>query len=393
MPKIADVLERESRSVDLEQGDFERLLDRRERKQRNRRIRAGVVGVIVALATAAALARSLTSDPIPANRPEPRPAPVPAGTLAYRLNGDVYTAEPDGSDAIKIADGLSDEDCASTEGLTYGGEGSMWSPDGRYLAYRRSHCSGKAPGTTDEDRGDVVISDAAGNVLAAFPADGWDIGWSPDSSRVAVWDTLFEKVGVYGVDGARQAQLTMPSWWSPSGDHDPAWLPGGTSLMVDNVEVPLDGATPRQLPLPVGAAWTTYSPDGSLVAYGTPGSLTVARPDGSEPREVFGDWGGGLAWSATGDRIAFTTHLRSPTFSSAELRVLDVASGSVTLLTEGERGASLWVIGFSPQGDRILFSRTEDPAAGESSLWSIGVDGSDARLVVAGTMDGEWLSR
>ena len=50
MPRIADVLERESRTVDLEQGDFERLLGRRERKQRNRRIRAGAVGVIVALA-------------------------------------------------------------------------------------------------------------------------------------------------------------------------------------------------------------------------------------------------------------------------------------------------------------------------------------------------------
>ena len=61
MPRIADALERESRSVDLEQGDFERLLGRRERKQRNRRIRAGAVGVIVALVAATFLARSLTS--------------------------------------------------------------------------------------------------------------------------------------------------------------------------------------------------------------------------------------------------------------------------------------------------------------------------------------------
>ena len=51
MPRIPDVLERESRTVDLEPGDFERLLGRRERKQRNRRIRAGPVGVLVALAT------------------------------------------------------------------------------------------------------------------------------------------------------------------------------------------------------------------------------------------------------------------------------------------------------------------------------------------------------
>ena len=83
MPRIADVLERESRTVDLEQGDFERLLGRRERKERNRRIRAGAVGVIVALAAGIFLVRSLTSDPTPANPPEPRPAPAAAGTLAY----------------------------------------------------------------------------------------------------------------------------------------------------------------------------------------------------------------------------------------------------------------------------------------------------------------------
>src|SRR5687767_11800473 len=100
MPRIADVLEGESRTVDLEQGDFERLLGRREHKQRNRQIRAGAVGVTVALAMGIALVRSLTTDGIPADPPvEPRPAP--AGTLAYILDGDVYVAEPDGSNALK----------------------------------------------------------------------------------------------------------------------------------------------------------------------------------------------------------------------------------------------------------------------------------------------------
>jgi hypothetical protein len=63
----------------------------------------------------------------------------------------------------------------------------------------------------------------------------------------------------------------------------------------------------------------------------------------------------------------------------------------VTLLIEGERGTDLGVIGFSPQGDRILFSRNRRDR--EPSLWSIGVDGFDPRLVVARTEVGEWLSR
>jgi hypothetical protein len=81
-------------------------------------------------------------------------------------------------------------------------------------------------------------------------------------------------------------------------------------------------------------------------------------------------------------------------YQPTELRVLDVATGSVTLLTEAERGSFLWVIGFSPEGDRILFSKTgSTEEAGDGSLWSIGVDGSDARLLVAGTGWGDWLSR
>ncbi len=39
-----------------------------ERRRRNRRVRAGAVGVIVALATAAVLARSITSAHVPADR-------------------------------------------------------------------------------------------------------------------------------------------------------------------------------------------------------------------------------------------------------------------------------------------------------------------------------------
>ncbi len=386
MSDLKVLLERADRAVadvPLPADGLEGLERRRERKERNRRIRAGALAVIVALATGIVLFRSLTSAPIPANPlpVEPPPAAAAAGTLAYIVHGDVYVADPDGSNALKIADHHGDDAC-DRRGDGYSAEGSMWSPDGRYLAYRS--CSGG------------VISDAEGNVVATFPRDGWQIAWSPDSTRVAVWDHFsygetVSTIGVYGLDGARQAQLTMPPGWTPSGDHDPEWMPDGSGVWVEGWELPLDGGPPRHLPARGGDPYATYSPDGSLVAYdvyssGPPehNSLWISRSDGSEPRKVFnggaygGDWG--HVWSPTGDRIAF---------SSNGLRVLDVATGSVTPLSDEKHGTRLTVIGFSPDGDRILFRKDQ---GGDSSLWSIGVGGSDSRRVVAGTWEGEWLS-
>src|SRR2546430_1969501 len=69
MPDVADVLEGESRTVDLEPGDFERLLGRRQRKERTGRVRGGVVAVVVALAVGFFLLRSLPPRSIPGHPP------------------------------------------------------------------------------------------------------------------------------------------------------------------------------------------------------------------------------------------------------------------------------------------------------------------------------------
>jgi Tol biopolymer transport system component len=373
--------ERAFQQFEMPEPAWDRLNRRRDRKRRDQRIRAGILGLAIAIAVGWLSVNAIRSmPPVPTDDPTPTPAPVGLGALAYALDGDIYVADWDGSNAVRIADGRPGEDCGAIG--EYWAEGSIWSPDGRYLAYRYWDCS-----SADESQwGGVEISDAEGNVLVTLPTEaGWKIAWSPDSTRIAVWDRLFETIGVYGLDGTRQTQLTMPPGWSASGDHDPAWMPDGTSLMVETVQLPLDCGAPRHLPWDAEA----YSPDGSHVAYVSrvSRSLMVARSDGSEPREVFGE-PVGPTWSPTGERIAFTTGR----WNWGELRVLDVATGSVTLLTEGERGTVLSVIGFSPEGDRILFSRTEDEGAGASSLWSIDVDGSDLRRLVAGTASGDWWS-
>jgi Tol biopolymer transport system component len=72
--------------------------------------------------------------------------------------------------------------------------------------------------------------------------------------------------------------------------------------------------------------------------------------------------------------------------------VLDVATGRVTVLVEAGGSVSSRAPEFSPEGDRILFSRTEVEGAGANSLWSVNVDGSDLRRLVARTAMGDWLS-
>jgi len=384
---------------------FERFVDHKGRKQRNRRIRAGALGVIVALAAGILFVRSLTSDSVPANPPvEPTPAPL-SGAIAYNLQGHIHVAGLDGSNPVAIADVVAiHEECPGEAYTNF----PSWSPNGRYLAFNRQ--------CVDPALIEVVIADLQGNVVESFrvaQAYPQEIAWSPDSTRVAVWDEYHLRVGTYtigvhGIDGTRQAQIEMPPGWEPSDGGAPIWTPDGASLIVSELEVPLDGDTPREIPFhgtftdPSGGWWPgalAYSPDGSQMAYGTPQGLMVARADGSDPREVSGDGAHTAAWSPNGELIAVASadpgdrpdtpegilYEQSPN----RLRVVDVATGSTTLLSEG---AWFEVIGFSPDGDRVLFGAHRDiagqPGTYLDSIWSIGVDGSDARQIVVGAYTG-----
>ncbi len=385
MPNVRELLEQESTTVDLERGHFERMLRRRERRQRNRRLAAGVVALVVTLLTAAILLRSVALGPVPADPPKPPPQAA-LGALAYSLDGDFYVADWNGANPVRIDNGRGR---LGTEGCTgvYWAEGTIWSPDGRYLAARHERCQdGRALWQ------DVVISDPEGHVVASFPSQGWLISWSADSTRVAVWVTYRRTIGIYGVDGERQELIRLPRGLMAPCDCDPVWSQDGASLLIPYAKIPLDGTPPISLS-PDDPLWnTTYSPDGSRIAYrGRTGSLVVAAADGSVPREVSKGWSGDIAWSPTANRIAFSYSERSNR-PSTEIRVFDLATGNVTSLI-GKGGSDyLRVIEFSPEGDRVLFQRTADMGRGASSLWSVDADGSDALRLVTGTDTGDWQS-
>ena len=70
-----------------------------------------------------------------------QPSPLPTGRLghlAYLLNGDIYLADWDGGNPVKIADGTPDPGAGGPNACNGNrGDGPMWSPDGRTVYYDR----------------------------------------------------------------------------------------------------------------------------------------------------------------------------------------------------------------------------------------------------------------
>ena len=141
-----------------------------------------------------------------------------------------------------------------------------------------------------------------------------------------------------------------------------------------------------------------YSPNGAEIAYLSPEGLVVAAADGSQARVLvpgrlqdFQGWPSSLAWSPTGDRIAFVAKGRSDWTNvglSGVLAVVDVASAGVVPLADVGGINMLRSLKFSPEGDQILFARRD--ASRATSVWSVRDDGSDPHRLVAGTAWGDW---
>ncbi len=343
---------------------------------------AAMAGLLLLLVLAMALIVVVGAQPAPAPR---------VGGLAYELGGDIYLADPDGTNPVLVADGDPEAPC----GL-FGGP--VVSPDGRHLAYRSNWGNGC--------QGAITIVDPDGHIISTFPGEGWDISWSPDGTRVVTWSALTDgQVAIYGIDGVLQTVLDASN--ACCGDFDPWWSPDGAeSVLIRGrddsgsqivQELPLDHSPRRIVPADdprsrfysarnISAVVSAgepvrYSPDRTQAAFVDPSGLVVVDRDGTQQRVlVRGGIAEGPEWSPIGDRIAFLDG------SSSRLSVADVTSGAVTTLASG---TDMRTAGFSPDGEQILYMTTD--ANDVSNLWTANTDGSGTRLVVEGADSGAWL--
>jgi hypothetical protein len=224
------------------------------------------------------------------------------------------------------------------------------SPDGRFVAVERLSTTGTVVLIISADRRDTTR-------LTAGVGQNIGLGWSPDSR--------FFLVG-------RARTLADGSF-----DSDLFAYP----LFGDGVPVPIDSAADRSV---TEAAW---SPAGTHVAWvARVGSerqqeVFVARPDGSERRNVSDNPAEDyhIAWAPDGTLIGFTSE-RS---GNANLYALDISDWHLWRLTETTAHDDR--VTFSPDGRYAAFESTR---GGSSGIYVMPALGGSATRLTGGEANG-----
>jgi Tol biopolymer transport system component len=350
MSEIRSLVERAMDHVDVRAFTLDGFHDRRERKRRNQRITAGVVGIAIFVA---AVWIVTTGGPFDRSQPAVTgptfpPAPgVPEVDYVIDLDTGVMTPLPEAF-------------VRSLGGPLFEHQYAI-SPDGSRLAY---------VGTDDEDQIFIAGIDGTGaRQVTHEPNGAWSPAWSPDGTRIA-YEGLDSGhgLGLYVLDVA-SGESTQISGVTPAyvrdGDRslvpdqplEPQFTRDGSSLVYTGggdghpviLTVPVAGGTSTLLIGPRGnlrdAENGSLSPDGSLMTFlgsqiGRPEPQRwVANTDGTERRllpDVYGipcRSNPAGTWSADGSRIVCA--------EASRVIVVDIATGVPSPVAVG-RGA-IWL--------------------------------------------------
>jgi TolB protein len=239
--------------------------------------------------------------------------------------------------------------------------------------------------------------------------------WSPDGRRMIfhrdmgqTWPPVMETSPAGAQFRLLRAGI-FPSF-SPSGDRL-TFTTGFSAFLHNGLMASSADGSNRWLihdDLEHNTVAPSWSPRGDLIAFGSGGAfagvlsqgrqvsnIAVVAPDGSGFRLLTqGDANNGFpSWSPDGRRIVF----RLQDERGKGLRILDVETGKITVLTDGNGNRDNFPA-WSPKGDEISFS--SDREEGDWEIYSIHTDGTALKRIThipgndahsSWSPDGQWL--
>ncbi len=294
---------------------------------------------------------------------------------------------------------------------------SLWSPDGKMIAYLRHHPSTKPTSEVClvrlSDKGRPVGTPAQIK-LPLFSRERLT-GWTPDNKIGLLFEIPFhDYVYTVPVSGGKASQvsplegLADNPQWSPDGKRIYfRWEDGRLASVPSEggelgIHPSLKGALNSGFFMPYPAGGNCVSPDGRsvVISAGTVGShmqIWTVPVDGGEPKRITSGEGHRFpCWSPDGRWIAcLGSEKRADNTEVTRMFMVPAEGGEARKITDDSVKVAWADLDWSPDGESIAFFSKESGDVPAGTLNVILIDGGESRVIcrvdeVSGHSDLSW---